>query len=110
MPWKKGQSGNPGGRPKKSYEVQERFRELSPQAEKALLAALETPGERVAAARIILERAWGKPQSAPQDSHASVGVIPFRWMPVEERQRDFLRPLDGSSGPPTGDGNGRPGS
>jgi hypothetical protein len=63
MPWKAGQSGNPGGRPKANDEV------------KALAAAYTVPAiERLAfwmnsddprasvpASQALLDRAWGKP-------------------------------------------------
>jgi hypothetical protein len=61
MGFKPGQSGNPGGRPKKAYDIQALAQALTDQALDALVAALECPGERVQAAKVILERGYGKP-------------------------------------------------
>lgn len=62
----KGQSGNPGGRPKAVAEVRDLAREYTPQAIESL-AQIATAGEseaaRVSAATALLDRAWGK---APQ--------------------------------------------
>lgn len=66
-PWKTGQSGNPGGRPKKTEEMrsaEELARKHSPEAIQALIIAMrtaETDRDRIHAAEIILDRGWGKP-------------------------------------------------
>jgi hypothetical protein len=57
----KGQSGNPGGRPKSNYSMQERCRALDDQSIAALEKALENPRERVAAASILLAYGHGRP-------------------------------------------------
>jgi Family of unknown function (DUF5681) len=64
MRFEKGQSGNPGGRPKADGEI----RELARQHTAAALATLaeicqsgENESARVAAANALLDRAWGKP-------------------------------------------------
>jgi hypothetical protein len=59
MPFVKGQSGNPGGKPKEIKNVIEMARTHT-------LAEIVSDGEapsaaRVAAANVLLERAWGKP-------------------------------------------------
>lgn len=56
--FKPGQSGNPGGRPK---GVAALAREHTPEAIKALVAALKCKKERVSAAIALLDRGWGKP-------------------------------------------------
>src|SRR5215510_11563187 len=75
-PWPPGRSGNPGGRPKAALDVQELARAHTPDAIRALVAALDSPRERVAAATALLDRAWGRPvqaiagdQDAPLDIH-----------------------------------------
>lgn len=67
MPFKKGQSGNPSGRKPISdaeRRVEREAQHLTPQALKALERNLDcgTPAAEVAAAKEILDRAWGKPK------------------------------------------------
>jgi hypothetical protein len=59
-PWVKGQSGNPGGRPKALVDVQQMARTHTPEAINALVAALKVPQTRVPAAVALLDRGWGK--------------------------------------------------
>ncbi len=69
--FKKGQSGNPGGRPKQTKaraDALEAIRELAPQTP-AILSAIMTdtkapPAQRLKAVEIILDRTYGKPDMA----------------------------------------------
>lgn len=63
MPWAKGQSGNPGGRPKAEREVIELARDASPRAIGRLVELVEHEDARtaIAAANSVLDRAFGKP-------------------------------------------------
>ena len=66
-PWKKGQSGNPGGRPAVPEDVKEALRAASPQAVATLVQIMlngKSEDTRVKAANIILERAHGKAVAA----------------------------------------------
>lgn len=63
MAFTKGLSANPGGRPKAPTEAKLIARLLTPDAFRALKAALKRPGERVSAATVILAYAHGKPAS-----------------------------------------------
>jgi hypothetical protein len=75
MPFTKGQSGNPGGRPKALREVEEAARGYTTYA-LATLARICTdtaapPAAQVSAANALLDRGWGKPKQAVE---ASVGM------------------------------------
>jgi hypothetical protein len=71
--FKKGQSGNPGGRPKIFTEVKEAAREHTEAAIETLVAVMNneeaTAAARVAAANAILDRGWGKPESHTNVAH-----------------------------------------
>ena len=65
MPFEKGQSGNPGGRPKVVAEVKELAREHTGEAIKTLVSIMtnpkSAPAARVSAANALLDRGYGKP-------------------------------------------------
>lgn len=66
MPFKPGQSGNPGGRPKGIAAI---AREHTDRAIEVLVEGMESGDERVkqAAASAILDRGWGKPITMTAD-------------------------------------------
>ena len=63
--WAKGQSGNPGGRPRILEAVRDIAREsttLAIETLRTIAADTEAPhAARVSAATALLDRAWGKP-------------------------------------------------
>ena len=65
MPFKKGKSGNPGGRPKVVGEVQSLARELTTEAVQTLRDIMRdkkaAPAARGYAANSILDRGYGRP-------------------------------------------------
>jgi Family of unknown function (DUF5681) len=69
----KGQSGNPGGRPKIFTEVKQAAREHTEAATETLVGVMNneeaTAAARVAAANAILDRGWGKPESFTNMAH-----------------------------------------
>lgn len=70
-PFKKGQSGNPSGRPADLGQFRALCRSKSPQAVAALEAALANgDSASVAAARVLLEYGWGRPAASPDDLDA----------------------------------------
>jgi hypothetical protein len=68
MPFKKGQDGNPGGRPKTLRQLEEPARLHTVPAIKTLAAIHKDkkapPAARVAAANALLDRGWGKARQA----------------------------------------------
>lgn len=80
MRFQKGQSGNPGGRPKAEREVLELARDGSARAIGRLVELVESDDPRVAimAANAVLDRAWGKPTQpiCGDDDKPPVGVAP----------------------------------
>src|SRR5262249_33067619 len=78
-PFQKGQSGNPGGRPKEIAEVKELAREHMPAAIEALASIMNNPkasdAARVSAPAALVDRVYGKPQ---QHIDAEIGSYVVR--------------------------------
>lgn len=72
--WKKGQSGNPGGRPKKKIDSEKTAQEHAEEAIAALVEVMTNPKAaavaRVSAAQAILDRGFGRPTQAIKAEHS----------------------------------------
>jgi len=78
MAFQKGQSGNPGGRPKLPDKLQSRLRSLTPRAIDAVARALDSDDEKTAlqAANFVFDRIYGKPvQAVEQQTNVDVRVL-----------------------------------
>ena len=77
--FQRGQSGNPGGRPKLPAEMREMFRAKAPEAFEVLSRHLQSPDAKVAiaAATQILDRAYGRPV---QSIDANINDDPVRYI------------------------------
>jgi hypothetical protein len=86
-PFKKGISGNPGGRPKEVAEVQKLARTHTKQAINRLVYWMKSddPRASVAACQALLDRGWGKPTQPTEvggpDGAPVVPVINLLGMP-----------------------------
>lgn len=98
--WTKGVSGNPGGRPKDSYDVIQLARNWTPQAVAALGAALDDPKQRVAAATALLDRAWGKPKQTietPDGTVLSLTIAHLLGARAASQMLDAQRVIEGDA-------------
>jgi hypothetical protein len=83
MPFRKGQSGNPGGRPKELADIKELARSHTAEAVERLAHWMRSDDARasVAAATALLDRAWGK---APASMTVTSGDKAPRTEPVAD--------------------------
>ena len=84
--WKKGQSGNPGGRPKIEGDIREIARKNCPEAIRILVEIARSKkaphAARVAACREILDRGIGRPLQALEVSGENGQPIPMAYLPT----------------------------
>ena len=95
--WVKGVSGNPGGRPRAALDVQELARAHTPEAIRALVAALDSPRERVNAACALLDRGWGRPALPIAADRDQPLIVDFRWSDAPPQPAPELTPISDSS-------------
>jgi hypothetical protein len=80
-PFKKGESGNPGGRPKVVAEVKELARTHTTEAIQTLVSIMKdhtcAPAARVSAANALLDRGYGKaPQHVTGENVSYFALLP----------------------------------
>jgi HEAT repeat protein len=82
MAFQKGQSGNPGGRPKECAEVKALAREHGAEAIAKLVELMRGEDARVAkaAADALLDRGFGKPAQSMELSGAVAGLTHEEWL------------------------------
>jgi hypothetical protein len=92
--FKKGTSGNPGGKPKAIVEVQTLAREHSREAIEGLVRILRDektpPAAVVAAANALLDRAWGRPSQSVEHTgqvNMALGAFTGRRVRSDRRRR-----------------------
>lgn len=92
-PWRPGESGNPGGRPKAERDVVELARRCTPEVIKRLLYIAMRgnirDGATVRACELLLERGWGKAplKLVDENGNATGGVFVIA-MPAERSNDD----------------------
>jgi hypothetical protein len=108
-PFEKGVSGNPLGRPKAVLSVQELARAHTEDAIRALVAALQNPRERVQAAQVLLDRAWGKPVQ-PVEAEGAQSISVLHLVAAKEVSEQIQRALseNGGTAPPVIDSEPAP--
>jgi hypothetical protein len=87
MPFQKGKSGNPGGRPAELGQFRALCREATPKALRALKLALKDPEKSVAAAKVLLEFGWGKPTQSVSVEHSLSDMTDEQ---LEARYRELI--------------------
>jgi hypothetical protein len=95
-PFKKGQSGNPGGRPKVVAEIKELARAHTGKAIETLVSIMANPkaapAARVSAANALLDRGYGKP---PQHITGEVAASYVARLPEPARNAaEWLKSLE----------------
>lgn len=78
----KGQSGNPGGKPKGYGGLVAAARAHTEEAVRTLVESLRDPKLRVQAAVALLDRGWGRPpqtiQGDPENPLTVIGMLQWR--------------------------------
>jgi hypothetical protein len=97
MPWVKGASGNPGGRPKELPDVRALARSRGKEAIDTLHGIMRDekapPAARIAASVALLDRGYGRPEQSftgSLNAHYSISDKP---MTAEEWAKEYAAPL-----------------
>jgi hypothetical protein len=100
--WKKGESGNPSGRPAVVAEIRDLARAATAAMFDVLVSIAKdrkaSPSARVAAASVILDRAWGRP-AQDMNLNGGAGVTLLQLVNASLAlgdQRSVTAPMDGN--------------
>jgi len=97
MPWVKGQSGNPGGRPKEELDIRKLARSRGQEAIDTLHAIMRDekapPAARIAASVALLDRGYGRPEQSFTGSLNAHYSISDRPMTAAEWAAEYATPL-----------------
>ena len=89
-----GNRANPGGRPKVPPELREAAKSAAPEALQTAIDLMRNPGvepaDRLRAASIVLDRAYGKPVQATEISGPDGGAITMRTQGMTEAEKAAL--------------------
>ena len=94
--WKKGQSGNPGGRPKEVAEVRGLARQYTDEAIQTLVTLMQSAKlerTRLAAASELLDRGYGRPPQAV-DLGGPIQIVSYDSERLSKLSNEELRKLD----------------
>jgi hypothetical protein len=88
-PFRPGQSGNPGGRPKSLEHIRSLARDNSVRALERLIELIESDDPRVAivASKEVLDRAFGKPTPASEKCNEPVHIQIVRMSDIKDEPR-----------------------
>ena len=96
MPWVKGASGNPGGRPREVADIRKLARSRGKQAIDTLYEIMTDkkapPAARIAASVALLDRGYGRPEQSftgSLNAHYSISDQPLS---AEEWARQYATP------------------
>ena len=96
MPWVKGQSGNPGGRPKEEVDIRKLARSRGKEAIDTLYAIMRDnkapPSARITASVALLDRGFGKPERVFQGALNVRYDISDKPLSPEEWARQYATP------------------
>ncbi len=94
--WEKGQSGNPGGRPKEVAEVRELARQYTEEAIQTLVTLMQSAKlerTRLAAASELLDRGYGRPPQAI-DLGGPIQIVNYDSERLSKLSSEELKKLD----------------